>query len=118
MVHEKMMEELKQSKIPLLMRKVSDDHRDLRMKQDERFAWKQHNLDNDIVLNVRREIFENSIDEHMEYDELDDVVQYRRYLLLMDNNHICKFLILEPEINECLKMFLQEMELFFTVREL
>jgi len=33
----------------------------------------------------------------MEYDELDDVVQYHKYLLLMDNNHICKFLILEPK---------------------
>ncbi len=35
-------------------------------------------------------------DEYMEYDELDDVVQYHKYYLLMDNNHIYKFLILEP----------------------
>ena len=42
-------------------------------------------------------IFENLIDEYMEYDELDDVFQYHMYLLLMDNNHICKFLILEPK---------------------
>jgi hypothetical protein len=41
-------------------------------------------------------IFENLIDVYMEYDELDDVVQYHMYSLLMDNNHICMFLILEP----------------------
>jgi hypothetical protein len=49
MGHEKMMEELKQLKIHLLKKIRLDDLQDLRMRQDERFALKQHNLNNDIV---------------------------------------------------------------------
>ena len=40
------------------------------------------------------------IDEYMEYDELDDVVQYHMYLLIKDNSHIYKFLVLEPEMKK------------------
>ena len=96
MVHERMMEESKQSRIQLLKKTTLDDHQDHRTTQDERSAWTLRNLNSDIVLNVRIEISENLIDEYKVYDELDDDVQYRKYWLLMDNNHICKFLILEP----------------------
>ncbi len=37
------------------------------------------------------------IDEYKEYDELDDGIQYHRYYLIVDNNHIYMFLILEPK---------------------
>lgn len=95
--HEKMMEELKQSMIDLMMKITLDDHRDLQMQRDEQFALMQHNLSNDIVLNVRKGKLEKLIDEHTEYDELDDELRYRKYSLIMDNNHIYMFSILEPK---------------------
>jgi hypothetical protein len=55
------------------------------------------------------------IDEYKEYDELDDGIQYHRYCLIMDNNHIYKFLILEPEEEEEMK---RNEKLISTVNEL
>lgn len=96
-VHEKMMGESKRSMIDRLMKTTLDDYRDHLMKRDEQFALMLRNLSNDIVLNVRKETLEKLIDEHREYDELDDELRYRKYSLIMDNNHIYKFSILEPK---------------------
>jgi hypothetical protein len=49
MVHEKMMEVLKQLMIHLQKKIMLDDHQDHLMIQDEQFALMQHNLNNDIV---------------------------------------------------------------------
>lgn len=74
-----------------------DDHQDHRKRLNGLFASRQRNLNNDIVSDVRKERFERLIDECKEYDGLHDGMQYRRYYLTVDSNHIYKFLIREPE---------------------
>ena len=90
------------------MRIDLDDLQDPRMILSERFAWKRHNLNNDIVSDVRRGIFEMLNDECMEYDELDDESQCHTYLSIADSNHIYMFSILEPLKERKNRFFLEK----------
>ena len=94
---ERMRGESKRSTIQWRKRTVSDDRLDRPKTPDGRFASRRHSSSNGIVSGVRRERSESSIDEHMEYDELDDEARYHKYSSPTGNSHTYRFWVLEPK---------------------